>query len=124
MVFYSLDVTSEESMTALGTFVEKEFGHLDILVNNAALGGGDNSLRIATQDFRKVFETNFYGPFLLSQLMILLLKKSASGRIINISSGMEALHDMGGGDAAYRVSKTTLNSITAVMAADFSGIEW
>ena len=103
MVFYSLDVTSEESMTALGTFVEKEFGHLDILVNNAALGGGDNSLRIATQDFRKVFETNFYDPFRLSQLMILLLKKSASGRIINISIGMEALHDMGGGDAAYRV---------------------
>lgn len=53
--------------------------------------------------------------------MIPLPQKSDSGRIINISSGMGALRNMGGGDVAYRVSKTALNSITAVMAADLSG---
>jgi NAD(P)-dependent dehydrogenase (short-subunit alcohol dehydrogenase family) len=121
IVFHALDVTLEESMKSLAVYVEQEFGKLDILVNNAALGGGENSLRISTSDFRKTFETNLFGPFRLSQLMIPLLKKSKDGRIVNISSGMGALKGMGGGDVAYRVSKTALNSITAVMAADLSG---
>ena len=121
VVFHSLDVTSEESMKSLAGFVQNEFGKLDILVNNAALSGGGNSISISIQEFSKTFETNFYGPFRLSQLMISLLDKSEAGRIINISSGMGALHSMGGGNAAYRVSKTALNAITAVMAADLSG---
>ena len=120
-MFHLLDVTSEESVHSLVRFVQKEFGRLDVLINNAALGGGENSLRISMPEFRKPFETNFFGPLLLSQLMVPLLRKSDSGRIINISSGMGALNRMGGGDAAYRISKTALNSLTAVMAADLSG---
>jgi len=121
VIFHPLDVTSEESMKTLVDFVQTEFGKLDILVNNAALGGGTSSLTIKPGDFRKTFDTNFYGPFILSQMMVPLLKKSHSGRIINISSGMGALNGISGGYAAYRVSKTALNSITAIMAADLSG---
>lgn len=121
VAFHRLDVTSEESLLETADFAAREFGKLDILVNNAALGGGPNSLNVSPGEFRKTFETNFFGPLRLSQLMVPLLMKSDSGRIINISSGMGALNRMGGGDAAYRVSKTALNSLTAVMAADLAG---
>lgn len=121
VVFHRLDVTSEESMRSFADFMQKQFGTLDILINNAALSGGSNSLDIPLKEFRSIFETNFYGPFILSRMLVPLLKNSESGRIINISSGMGSLTRMGGGYAAYRVSKTALNSITAVMAADLSG---
>lgn len=119
--FQSLDMDSEESMIRLADYVQNQYGRLDILINNAALGGGGDSLRVPMKEFRRTFETNFFGPLRLSQLLVPLLRKSESGRIINISSGMGALNRMGGGDAAYRISKTALNSLTAVMAADLSG---
>src|SRR5258708_37827803 len=102
--FHTLDVTSEESRKSIASFIEKEFGKLDILVNNAALGGGENSLQVSIADFRTTFESNFFGPFRLSQLMIPLLCKSDSGRIVNISSGMCAFNRLAGGDRASLVS--------------------
>lgn len=69
---------------------------------------------------QETMETNFFGPFLMSQSFLPLLKKSPSGRIVNISSGMGALSEMGKGHAAYRISKTALNGVTTAMAADLA----
>jgi NAD(P)-dependent dehydrogenase (short-subunit alcohol dehydrogenase family) len=50
-----------------------------------------------------------------------LLKSSRSPRIVNMSSGMGALADNYGGHAAYRMSKTLLNAVTAILAAELAG---
>lgn len=121
VLFHQLDVTSEASIAELTSFISREFGRLDILVNNAGVGGGFDTISIPLAEFRNTVETNFYGPFMVSRALVPLLKKSSSGRIVNVSSGMGALNKMGGGYAAYRVSKTALNSLTAIMAADLAG---
>jgi NAD(P)-dependent dehydrogenase (short-subunit alcohol dehydrogenase family) len=63
-------------------------------------------------------ETNCYGALRVIQALLPLLRRSPRGRIINISSGMGQLADMWGGDAAYRLSKTCLNALTATLAYD------
>jgi NAD(P)-dependent dehydrogenase (short-subunit alcohol dehydrogenase family) len=119
--FHLLDVTSASSMNAVTNHLQKEFGKLDILINNAGIMGANaDTMRTSIDDFRKTMETNFFGPLQLSRLLVPLLKKSNSGRIINISSGLGAMHSMGGGYSDYRVSKTALNSLTAIMGSELS----
>ena len=119
VTFHQLDVTDEKSIDSLYSFVEKKYGVLDILVNNAGiLPNVFNVFKVPMTSVEKTFETNFYGPLRMSRKFFPLLEKSDSGRIINVSSGMGAFEQMEGGYAAYRMSKTALNSLTAVMAAD------
>jgi NAD(P)-dependent dehydrogenase (short-subunit alcohol dehydrogenase family) len=66
-------------------------------------------------------ETNTLAPLRLSQVLAPLLKRSGAGRIVNVSSGMGALSDMGGDHAAYRISKAALNAVTGILAAELRG---
>jgi NAD(P)-dependent dehydrogenase (short-subunit alcohol dehydrogenase family) len=66
-------------------------------------------------------ETNALGPFLLSQVLVPLLQRSKRARIVNVSSGMGAFSEMEGDYAAYRLSKTALNAITAMLSAELRG---
>ena len=50
-----------------------------------------------------------------------LMQRNRYGRIVNVSSGMGALNDMGGGSPAYRVSKTSLNALTRILASELRG---
>jgi NAD(P)-dependent dehydrogenase (short-subunit alcohol dehydrogenase family) len=70
---------------------------------------------------RETLETNALGPFLLSQTLVPLLEHSRHARIVNISSGMGAFSEMDGDYAAYRLSKTALNAITVILAAELRG---
>ncbi len=70
---------------------------------------------------RQTMETNVYGPYLLCQALVPLMKKNNYGRIVNISSGLGQLNDMGGGYPAYRMSKTAINVITRILAAELAG---
>ncbi len=65
-----------------------------------------------------MLETNLFGAWRLIQVMLPLLRKGDHGRIVNVSSGAGQLADMQSGRAAYRVSKTGLNSLTRTLAAD------
>jgi NAD(P)-dependent dehydrogenase (short-subunit alcohol dehydrogenase family) len=67
---------------------------------------------------RETLETNALGPLHLSQTLAPLLQRSKYARIVNISSGMGAFSEMGGDYAAYRISKTALNAVTAILAAE------
>jgi NAD(P)-dependent dehydrogenase (short-subunit alcohol dehydrogenase family) len=120
-----LDVTDERAIQQAAQQIETQYGHLDILVNNAGILPDEDSdsrgLDVNPDIVRSVFETNTLAPLRLMQAMAPLLKKSSSGRIINISSGMGALNDMDGGYLAYRVSKTALNAITRVLASELAG---
>jgi NAD(P)-dependent dehydrogenase (short-subunit alcohol dehydrogenase family) len=124
LTFQSLDVTNAAGVEQLREFIERTFGHLDVLINNAGVFGKDNgpALEVKLETVRTTLETNTLAPLRLAQALAPLLKRSNAGRIIHISSGMGALSDMGAGYAAYRISKTALNAVTRILSAELSGV--
>jgi NAD(P)-dependent dehydrogenase (short-subunit alcohol dehydrogenase family) len=120
--FHRLDAINDESIQALHDAFKRDLGRLDVLINNAGIflkeDGSGLEVKLAT--VRATLETNALAPLRLSQVLSPLLKQSPNGRIINVSSGMGALSDMDGGYAAYRISKTALNAVTRILAAELS----
>jgi NAD(P)-dependent dehydrogenase (short-subunit alcohol dehydrogenase family) len=117
--FRPLDVTSTKSNIALREFLKRTYGLIDVLINNAGIiaKGDAPGLEVDMETVRVTLETNSLGPLHLSQALVRLLQRGKHGRIVNISSGMGAFSEMGGDYAAYRISKTALNAITAILAA-------
>jgi len=118
-----LDVTLTDHIERAFKTIETRFGRLDILINNGAVSLDESNgvFDIPIEIFMSTLDINLIGPLQLTQKLIPLLKRSPNGRIVNVSSGMGALTDMGGGDAAYRVSKTGLNALTRIMAHELRG---
>lgn len=120
MIPAQLDVTDVESINTLRDYVQKEFGRLDVLINNAAIHY-DTWQRAMNADFETVqeaVETNLYGPWRMVQTFIPLLRQSQHPRIVNVSSGAGSLHDMGGGTPAYSMTKAGLNALTRMLASE------
>ncbi len=122
VVFHRLDMNDADSFEKIAAYIETDFGHLDVLINNAGIMSQRNGFDQASlENIRTVMETNLFGPIALTQALLALIKKSSDGRIINISSGMGALNDAGSGYAGYRLSKVSLNGFSAFLARDLSG---
>lgn len=128
--FCQLDVTHAASISRLAGFVQKEFGRCDILVNNAGVlldkkGSGDidfpSIFTCKIDTIRQTMETNVYGPILLCQALVPLMKKNNAGRIVNVSSGMGQLSEMNGGYPGYRISKTAVNTVTRILNDELEG---
>ena len=129
--FILLDVTDAMSIQASVGRIKDEFRRLDILVNNAGIMI-DSETGIAELDktiFQNTLETNAFGPLLLTQACLPLMKFNNYGRIVNMSSILGSLTDIAGPDSphaevqapAYRLSKTLLNGITVLLAAAMRG---
>src|SRR5271167_3397213 len=99
-----LDVTNQASIAAAAERIRKEFGRLDLLVNNAAVSNtrkGSLSLReyakltrpsnVSLDEVRAVWETNVFGVLAVYQAMLPLLREAPHGRIVNVSSGVGSL---------------------------------
>jgi NAD(P)-dependent dehydrogenase (short-subunit alcohol dehydrogenase family) len=71
--------------------------------------------------YRDTLETNLFGPLQLAQAVVPLMKAKRYGRIVNFSSGLGQLSEMAAGTPAYRISKTALNALTRILAAEFQG---
>ena len=133
-----LDVTNQASIAAAAEHVGREFGRLDVLVNNAAIahtGKPGRSLEemvksvsasvVPLDELRAVFETNVFGVIAVTQAMLPLLRKAPAPRIVNVSSAAGSLtlnsdpanphRSMFG---TYSISKTALNAVTVALAAD------
>ncbi len=129
ILFHPLDAADPASIEAAAAFVEKEFGKLDILVNNAGvfLDRGKPGIELDIATFRQTIEVNLYGPFLLCQRFLPLIRKNGCGRVVNVSSATSALEGfkgdnrMRGTNAAYRISKTCLNALTRILADETKG---
>ena len=122
--FHELDVTSEQSVKTFAGWLEGTCNRCDILVNNAGIAvdpRGSRFLDSRPATYRQTLDTNFFGPLLLSQALLPLMKRNRYGRIVSVSSGQGQLSDMGVGTPAYRVSKTALNALTCVLAAELQG---
>ena len=115
-----LDVTDQASVAAAARHVSERYGKLDVLVNNAAITY-DTWQLASTADLavvREAAETNLYGPWLMVQAFLPLLRAGDHPRIVNVSSEAASLSSMGGGTPAYTASKTALNALTRMLAAE------
>jgi NAD(P)-dependent dehydrogenase (short-subunit alcohol dehydrogenase family) len=119
-----LDVNDTKSVRRFVAHVEKVHGKPSILVNNAGVYPEATQAKVedtATSMWRETFETNLFGAVRMSREVLPLMKKLRYGRIVNISSGLGQLHQMGEGSPAYRVSKAALNALTRTLAAEVAG---
>jgi NAD(P)-dependent dehydrogenase (short-subunit alcohol dehydrogenase family) len=117
VVFYSLDITDEQSIKRLAGWVEQTFNRIDILINNAAINIDEDctALKADINKIKETMETNVYGPLRLCQALLPIMRKNNFGRIVNVSSGAGALNEMTTGSPGYRISKTALNVITKLL---------
>lgn len=121
---HAFDVTSAASIRSFAAWVTGGQKRCDILVNNAGVmldRHGSRVLDLKVGTWRETLDTNLIGPLLLVQALAPIMKKNGYGRIVNISSGLGQLSDMGAGTPAYRVSKTALNALTRTLAAELAG---
>ena len=121
-----IDVADGASIRAAADSISANIGRLDVLVNNAGISLGKDSLPSDADlgELRAVYETNVFGTIAVIQAMLPLLRKSAAGRIVNMSTGLASLALTRGPDApmsfsrllAYNSSKTALNAVTVQFA--------
>jgi NAD(P)-dependent dehydrogenase (short-subunit alcohol dehydrogenase family) len=120
--FHRLDVTSCRSIRACVAAVAERRRRIDVLVNNAGImidARGSRFLDSKLDTYRDTLETNLFGPLQLAQSVIPLMKANRYGRIVNLSSGLGQLSEMGSGTPAYRISKAAINALTRIVAAEF-----
>ena len=126
-VSMQLDVSNQVSVDRILDEVEKTFGRLDILVNNAAILIDRDDVAASRADLEMVkttLETNLIGAWRMCKAFIPLMKKNGFGRIVNVSSGsgeFEYMATSGGYWPAYSVSKTSLNALTVMLASELRG---
>ena len=93
----ALDVTDEAARRAAVEAVERRFGAVGILVNNAGYGQYGPIEEITLDAMRRQFETNVFGAMRLSQLVLPAMRRAGKGRIVNVSSVAGRVSVMGGG---------------------------
>ena len=116
----TLDISDPASIAAAAELIGRDPGRLDVLVNNAGIGS-DFGVAGVDPDFdaiQRALDTNFYGSYRLTIALLGLLRQSAHPRIVNVSSGMGGVNEMGGFSPGYRVSKAALNAVTRILATE------
>jgi NAD(P)-dependent dehydrogenase (short-subunit alcohol dehydrogenase family) len=121
--YHPLDVRNEASVEALARYFRQRHKRLQILVNNAGIfpdpAPWESDSTIFDSDIETIiegFDTNTLGPLRLCQTLIPLME--GRGCVVNVSSGMGQLSEMGGCCPAYRLSKTALNALTRIFSEE------
>jgi NAD(P)-dependent dehydrogenase (short-subunit alcohol dehydrogenase family) len=83
---YELDVTDEARISSLVTEVLTEYGRIDVLINNAGFAVAGFVEELTMEDWRRQFETNFFGVVAVTRSILPVFRNSRSGRIINVGS--------------------------------------
>ena len=84
LIIYNADITDYNNISLIVDEMFKEFGNIDILINNAAIQTTENVLKINLNDWKKVIDVNINGTFILSQLVSRKMKSGST--ILNIIS--------------------------------------
>jgi NAD(P)-dependent dehydrogenase (short-subunit alcohol dehydrogenase family) len=136
----AFDIADQRTHQGVYDYLAKAYGRLDILINNAAvrkesasssspLPESNRTSVLSSQILRETLETNFFGTVALTQKLLPLIRKSFSGRIVNVSSvmGSLTLHSDPKSPIypykffAYDTSKAALNSFTIHLAHELRG---
>ncbi|TDP42291.1 SDR family oxidoreductase [Nocardia ignorata] len=125
--FVALDVTSDDSVMAAADTVKSEAGRLDVLINNAGIGGPRTApSETRPEDLREVFETNVFGPIRVTNAFLPLLRLSGHPRIVMVSSGIGSIATITDPKWAgllppalgYPSTKAALNMLTVMYASE------
>lgn len=125
----AFDVSRKADYQAVYNYFDKNYGCLDILINNAGTSsedfrGGNKTSTTSAEVLHDTFDINFFGVIEITQALLPLIRKSPAGRIVNLSSilGSNTLHATPGSPIyeakafAYDASKAALNSFTVHLA--------
>jgi NAD(P)-dependent dehydrogenase (short-subunit alcohol dehydrogenase family) len=135
-----LDVTDRESITAAAGRIRREFGRLDVLIQNAAISNTNKQLgqsiadymastrpsNVSFNEMRAVWDTNVFGVLAVHQAMLPLMRETPGARIVIVSSGVGSLannsnpafHYRANFGPVYPASKTALNALMLAMAIE------
>jgi NAD(P)-dependent dehydrogenase (short-subunit alcohol dehydrogenase family) len=126
--FIHIDLNKMETIQAAAASIEADYGRLDVLVNNAGIADRADGppSKTGIDAVRHIFDTNFFGTLAVTQAMLPLLRKSLSGRIVNVSSGLGSLTHNGDPSwefaqakfLGYNSSKAALNMLTVQLASE------
>ncbi len=117
----ALDVADESSVDAFFDWLAEAYGRIDVLVNNAGRTFGSFQADIAATPPEQIVEAvdnNALGAYRAIRRALPMMNSAGYGRIVNISSGMGGLAEMGGGAIPYRISKTAMNAVTRIAASE------
>jgi len=117
-IHYSLNVSDEKKVVSMVRDVEKKFGGVDVLINNAGIASMNHILLTPVSTLQKIFETNFTGTFLFTREAAKVMLKKKSGRIINFTSVAAPLKLEG--EAIYAASKSAIENFTKISARELS----
>lgn len=117
VVMVAGDVAREQDCTRAAQVTAESFGRCDILVNNAGINPVGMLEELPLRLFQRGFEVNVFGPFMLTQALVPLLKRRPGSFVINISSG--AARMVAPGWAVYSASKAALDRMSLTMAEEF-----
>jgi 3-oxoacyl-[acyl-carrier protein] reductase len=115
---FALDVSDDAAVEAAVEKIAARFGHIDVLVNNAGVTRDGLLMRMKTEDWDAVIDTNLKGAFHLTKPVGRIMVKQRAGRIINISSVIGLMGNAG--QANYAASKAGLIGFTKSVAKEFA----
>ena len=115
---FCLDVSDEKAVVKMVRAVKKEFGRIDVLLNNAGIASMNHFLTTSAVSVEKVFATNFLGSFLFARECAKVMMKQKSGNIVNYSTVAVPLSLEG--EAVYAASKAAIESLTKTIAKELS----
>jgi NAD(P)-dependent dehydrogenase (short-subunit alcohol dehydrogenase family) len=125
--FVPLDVTDPGSVQRAADWIDREYGRLDILINNAGIARGSPPSETDLDAMREVYEVNVFGVIRVTNALLPLLRRAPAARIVNVSSEVGSITSMTDpssplahmpGSVAYPSSKSALNMITAMYAKE------
>ena len=118
-LFVALDVTSESQWRDAIDAAESTFGRLDVLVNNAGIGGGGNVEETTEADWDRTMDINAKGVFLGTKTAIPAMRRSGGGSIINISSQL-GIVGVDNSSPQYQASKGAVRLLTKSTAIQYA----
>jgi NADP-dependent 3-hydroxy acid dehydrogenase YdfG len=111
-----LDVTDEAAVGRLIEEIRRDYGGVDVLVNNAGYGLASPMEQVALQDLRNIFETNVVAMLHLSQAVLPGMRARGAGTIVNVGSIVGRFTTPGAG--AYHISKYSVEALSLALRAE------
>ena len=115
VILYHGDVSDEYAVSEFYLQIKEQFGRLDVIVNNAAIGGFKDFLSLSVNDWKRVIDVNLTGYFLMARFGVpIMLENPGKGAIVNISSTRALMSEPG--NEAYSASKAGILGLTHALA--------
>lgn len=118
--YYTLDVKDSPKIKSTVEQIEKDFGKIDILINNAGVGGMVPSVDLSEEDWKNCVDINLSGVFFMARECAKVMLKHKYGRIINIGSIHSTVSLKSGAINSYGATKGGVMMLSKVLATEWA----